>query len=84
MSAPERANGRPEGFDVSDWLDAGGTADELLRLSHEATEHARPEPTATPTERRSELVVGLATGLTIGDLPPANPHAAVLAFRSAA
>ena len=62
--------GLPEKGDVSDWLDAGGTVEELERLANEAT-HEQPEPVAaTAVPPRANK----------GDkLPPQNVMAHMLA-----
>lgn len=59
--------GLPEKGDVSDWLDGGGTVDELRARAKAAPTW---EPEGAAGERRSDLVVGLAPGLRDGDLRP--------------
>ena len=81
MIAAERAHARAPGYDVSDFLDDGGTVEDLLALIHATPEWHPAAPNPEPTERRSNLVVGLAPGLRVEDVRPRTMTAQQLVCR---
>lgn len=60
----------PDGGDVSDWLDAGGDAEELERLAREASEWILPKPKVGGDLSDGSLGTFTAADLLAAELPP--------------